>query len=323
MKFRVLRSLFAVVVVLALAACPSPSGNDADGSNAENQVVAGNGHALIDGPDFGAGSADPIELRKEIDVQLGANSDSRLSVPSTASATRFSTYSDSIYLIVPVTNVSDETLAAVRTDDMWFLDASGGKMHATARVGRIRGTVVASSFGFEHNYGLAPGETGYLIEIETNATYELTEAVTFTLTCETGYPVAGRVTPVAYEIDGDVLTGFAENTGPVRVDVYAYFYWIGFGETGAPAGCGFGRANPVPESRVVYPGETYSAEDSVSDHQGTISQVMLFFSFDSFDQDQSVAARSLAPEIEPRRADESHDEWMLRAHRAIQESRRR
>lgn len=320
MKSQLVSLLVLAAAFFLFMGCDNPAAND--DSSEGGEIIAGNGHAVLDGEDFGGGSTDVSLLRKEIEVTISSLSDPRLSAPEKVYAMRNSDLSSALYLAIPVTNVSDEPVIGVDASDMFLRDGNGDKTHASALSASFRGSVAQNESGYERNTALAPGETGYVFEIETGE-YETTAGVSLTLTCS-GIAHAGssELSPSQYEADRTTLRVHAENTGSKKIDVSDYFYWLGLDANGDPVIWSLDNENQNPATGVVSPGDAYSVDETSIYYDGTIAKIAVFFDFDTFTESSSVSGLAARESIAPRRKDESHDEYVSRVHSALTAAQR-
>lgn len=284
---------YLTIITLLVTSC-SNAGSSGGSGNTEPGITAGNGHAVIDGPDFGEGSASLSVLRKELPVEVNPESDSRLSVPSIVYAMRSSDSTDYLKLVIPITNVSSDPLIDIYVWECLLLDADGQPTHVSPYSLSLHGSVGTTESGDEDYSGLAPGETGYALLIKEDK-YSMTESVQFTVAADSlAYPSAAELTPTDYWMHEDALIVRAENTGDTIIDVVEYFYWIGLHSDDTPVIWGIDHTNPSPANTIVDPGERYRVEDpSATNYDGTVYKVVVLFDFAPYGSSSSAVIHNL------------------------------
>ncbi len=151
-----------VFALLFLIACSVESGPDTD-SPTEQPDIAGNNAATLSGAALGSDEADVQALRKEVDVTLmSPSADFEL---GTFYASRPRLETDSVFWILPLTNVGDETRCFVKVVDITFRDSDGGVLSAEDSQ-FVDGSVGALPSSIYTSTCLAPAETGYILGIQ-------------------------------------------------------------------------------------------------------------------------------------------------------------
>jgi hypothetical protein len=261
-------------------------GDDDSGSGSGSAFTGtfpgANAYALIDGADFGDGTADVSELRKRISVELSAGTSGNFSVPSELYAMRSSPNSDALFLVIPVTNVSNAAWGGVHVDDIVLLDDDDAPLHSGTLAFR---SVQASVFGNEHgivsNNWLAPNETGCAFVIEL---YYYPDVAALRCTVQAHYAVKqetnAEVIPQGYTLSGGALIITFANTGTRTVEFDDYLYWVGLDASGMPLLWGLDSEDLVPSNRILAPGESGSITDASVSYRGTIEQIVVFIDYE-------------------------------------------
>ena len=243
-----------------------------------------NAYALIDGADFGDGTADVSELRKLISVELSAGTSGDFSVPSELYAMHSSSTSHGLFLVIPVTNVSNTARGGVYVDDIVLLDDDGAPLHSSDTLSYYR-SVQASVFdnghGIVSNDWLAPNETGCAFIIEL---YYYPDVAALRCTVQARYAdkqeTNAEVIPQGYTLSADGLTITFANTGTRTVKFDKFLYWVGLDASGMPVLWGLDDQNPVPSNRILAAGESGSITDASVSYRGTIEQIVAFIDYD-------------------------------------------
>ena len=210
--------VFAALVVLTACSVESGPGTDPPTSPpAEQPDIAGNNAAVLTGATLGRGEADVQQLRKEVSVNLATpNADFRLE-EFYASRPRLDT--DTLYWILPLTNIGDQTRCFIEVAEITFRDSAGGVL--SAEKGQfVDGSVGVYSPAIYTNTCLAPAETGYIlgVQLDDNApVYSDLDAVDIAeIGANPDVPTAPeiRAVPQRYDVSMDQeLSVTVENEG--------------------------------------------------------------------------------------------------------------
>ncbi|NOY09403.1 MAG: hypothetical protein GXP33_11250 [Spirochaetes bacterium] len=248
-----------------------------------NPMKGYNAYALIDGVDFGYGTETVSNLRKQIYVNSGPNSD--FEVPSAIYATRISATSDYLRLAIPIKNISEYGLKYINLDEIYLLDSDGNPIHVNELMSEyIHGSVGKVSSTYYSNACLAPGETGYAFIIESDS-YTGTEGIKFNIYSEHPAPeeTNAAVIPQSYSFSGSDMTIYFKNTGSKKVDIQSYIYYLCLDADNIPVTWSLTDDNLNPATGVLDVGNTGSISDNVY-YYGTGTKILVFVDYDVFDE---------------------------------------
>ena len=188
----------SLLILIFLASCATDSNPPTDPPPTnppptDQPDIVGNNSAVLAGAPLGSGEADVQQLRKEVPVDLiTANPDFELGA---FSATRLSTDTQTLYWILPITNVSDEVRCFVKAVNLTFRDDANSQLALDSQA-FVDGSVGVLSSVYT-NTCLASRETGYLRGIETDNNvdvYSLLESVDIeTIEVNAGTPSTPQV----------------------------------------------------------------------------------------------------------------------------------
>ncbi len=286
---------------------PSSIGGNTGGSGESVNSTTGNNSAVLSGAAIGKGTTSVDNLRKQIAVTVLGQGTLPLTV-GTAYATRSSTssYLDYAYIILPVTNTGNQLLCYIELAGLTYRNASGVAL-ADPGYTYVRGSVGKQSI-FSSNYYtnscLAPGETGWVIDIES--IYSNVAAMEFTFESSSSALSAptARVIPQSYTVNpiadggGQSLAVTVTNIGSGSAQISGFGnLLVLFDDAMRPLF--YDVASDVMPSNGLIPVSgtaTLTTDYLGSYYEGSGQKLLVFV---DFEDTTTASARSLAGSINP------------------------
>jgi len=178
--------------------------------------AVGNNSATCVG-DLGDGTSANSTLAKSVPVTLT----NRDFVASVGYVTRLSTSSDYTSFIIPLTNVGSSAQC--------FISIATGQAGNYELFSYITGSVGYSGSTYTDTC-LAPSESGYLVDITNEVTYDAVSSISLTLSGNTGLSISSaRVFPTSFAYGAGVAADLAvtvSNAGALAVDLAGGFHQL-------------------------------------------------------------------------------------------------
>jgi hypothetical protein len=256
-----------------------------------------NNSAELDGPPFGHGTDPNDTLRKVIRADLLAP-EPRLTFGQVhALRTGVDAF---VNLAFSVTNTSSGNLCFIELEAFRLKDAGGATLVQPDLGPFVEGSVLAIDPVVWTSTCLLPGETGWIIDIESNNAvgdlYASLDSIEFRFAAEP-FPADAvpppRVLPNLYYVaaDGIITVCFANlGTGPAEMTAQTFSRYLALNDAGEPLDWGFLTAHVQPIG-LLQPTQNGSAStEHPSDFPGTAHRMRAFIDF------ESPGAMSQAPE---------------------------
>ncbi|HEX7004945.1 MAG TPA: hypothetical protein VF168_12240 [Trueperaceae bacterium] len=266
------------LLLVLLTACGTTSTDG--GSGFRDSEATGNSSGIVENEPLGSGDASIGALRKIADHTLVTDHpDLRL---GTAYLTRFSDATEAIYLTLPVTNESAQTLCWIMADGISYRD--GATELIADSFALLKGSVGRIGSGNLSNDCLGPGETGYLTGIEVPldgdpAYWSLVDNIQIgSLYANPGtLDQAGKLVPVDYEVDGTgvLTTVTGQNQGSTTLYPGRYSVYFLLDGAGAPLGWSY---LDEPASDGLTPGSSLVWTEGRL-YEGTAAKLRVHFDY--------------------------------------------
>jgi hypothetical protein len=261
----------------------------------------GNNSADLSGAVLGEIAFDPASMRKLVPVATNPTLPG-FQVGPMATITRSDPTTETAYLVLPVKNSGTDTRCFLEAQAFHWLNSAAQPLNDPGTFDFIGGSVGLTVAGTYTDTCLAPGETGYFLDIEipagTDALYSAVTSVELALTSSTsGTETAARLIPDHFDVghcSGSRSVGVtAKNSGATPVTVAADGVGLGpavlIDDGGAPAGWMYVERGTLT---AVAPGQTTTLVASVPT-TFSVQRAVFFLSFDG--PDTATEAFAAAP----------------------------
>lgn len=268
---------FPLFTLALLTACATDSGpNPPDEAD-----VAGNNSAVLADAPLGSGEAEVEALRKEVTVNLADKNPNFELGPFYA--LRKSVDTQTLYWVLPVTNVGDETRCFIKIVDAIFRDETDSVL--SAEMGQFVDGSVGVLSSVYTNTCLAPDETGYIQGIQRGdnapvySTLETVDIARIEARSDIPTAPATQVIPQSYAVSmaGELVVS-AENEGDRLGYVTDALYTLLDAE-GRPLSWGFLDRSADWDGEIS-PGEVRRLETDIR-YQGRAEKIRPVINFDN------------------------------------------
>ncbi len=285
------------------------------------RIITGNNSAILPGDEFPNPGADNNPLRKPVpvtvidphpDIALGTGYITRNQIPE--SLVQFIIHATNTGA-VPHCFVSANSITYRRTDDS-IIDDTG--------LAYVIGSVQVVNGGVQTAACLRPGESGYLLELDSNLIYDEIASVEFRL----GISQSGNSTdplaeciPTSYtydQVEGLVVPFENTGAGPCTVDG-GFSRWVLLDSEGEPLWWIFLLDDIQPPDGIVAPGNTGVVENNNSLYSGVGRSIHAWIDF----EDVTAMARARLPAPDTSTPEKRTEElWRQHNLRELEKQRR-